>query len=402
MNTSFRKLPLVCLLATLATAFPGLAAASGYGLIESNADGQGAAYAGSGAVAENASTIFFNPAGMALLPGRQAVVSLHAIQYSNKFRGATPEGGDAGGLALVPNFYYAMPISSNAWFGLGVNSPFGLKTEYDPGWAGQVHGLKSDMKTVNINPSIGWRLTDKLSVGAGLDAMYIEAELTAKHPSLPVNTKMEGDDWGYGYNLGLLYAIGKDSRIGVSYRSKIKQRLEGQLVTVPSVSAATPITAAITLPDTLTLSLYTRVSDRWALLADISRTGWSEFQELRVLNSSGATVDNTPENWKDTTRYSLGAHYQMNERTKLRMGVGFDESPVPDAQHRTVRIPDSDRTWLAFGFGYRLNKDDSVDMAYSHLFVKDAPIDSTAKGVTVRGTYKSSVDILGVQYTHTF
>ena len=395
MKGSFRKLPIACLLAAL----PGLATAAGFGLIESNADGQGSAYAGSGAVADNASTIFFNPAGMSLLPGRQVVASLHAIKYVDKFEGGSPNGGDAGGLALVPNFYYAMPISSNVWFGLGVNSPFGLKTEYDPGWAGRVEGIKSDMKTININPSLSMRVNDKLSIGAGLNAMYIEAELTKAVSLNPAfgTSKIEGNDWGYGYNLGLLYEFDKDTRIGLSYRSKVKQKLEGDVTFSAPVAPNGPVTAEIKLPDTATLSLYKKVTPQWALLADLSWTGWSTFQELKVVRTSGATLSTTQEHWKDTMRYSVGAHYQWSDRVKLRMGVGFDESPVPSAQYRTVRVPDSDRTWVAFGVGYTLNKDDRIDVAYSHLFMKDAPIDNPA------GAYNhNKVDILGVQYTHTF
>jgi long-chain fatty acid transport protein len=392
MNTSLRTLT-ACLLAAL----PGLAGASGFGLIESNADGQGAAYAGSGAVAENASTIFFNPAGMTLLPGRQVVASLHAIKYVDKFEGGSPDGGDAGGLALVPNFYYAMPISSKAWFGIGLNSPFGLKTEYDAGWVGQTYGIKSDMKTVNINPSIGWRVNDQLSLGIGFNAMYITAELTNYVNGVAGTAKIEGDDWGYGYNFGLLYEFDKDSRIGLSYRSKVKQKLQGDATFSGLASLNGPVTADIELPDSATLSLYKRVSPRWALLADASWTGWGTLQELRVVRTNGTTLTSTPEHWQDTMRYSVGAHYQWNEMTKLRMGLGYDESPVPNAQYRSVRVPDSDRTWIAFGVGYRLNKDDMLDVAYSHLFLKDAPIDAPA------GSYNhNKVDILGVQYTHTF
>jgi len=389
MNTTLHRFGLAWALAAL----PGLAAASGFGLIESNADGQGAAYAGSGAVADNASTIFFNPAGMALLPGRQIVGSVHAIRFSAKFDDGVAgnnDGGDAGDLSFVPNLYYAMPVARDVWFGLGINVPFGLKTEYDPGWVGRVQGIKSEMRTVNINPSLGLRLNERLSVGVGLNAMYIEAELTG-FAGVPGVLTVAGDDWGYGYNLGLLYEWNKNVRIGLSYRSKVKQKLEGNAKFSVLSAQDGPITASTTLPDTATLSLYARVSPQWALLADISWTGWSEFQELRILRDTGATLTVTPENWKDTLRYSVGAHYQLDDRIKLRMGLGYDETPVPNSQYRTVRIPDNDRTWLAFGAGYPLNKDDVIDVAYSHLFVKDAAMDTPA------GRYKAKVDIVGLQ-----
>lgn len=382
----------------LAIALPGTAAASGFALIESNADGQGAAYAGSGAVADNASTVFFNPAGMTLLPGRQIVASVHAIRVSAKFSDGNPatnDGGDAGDLAFVPNLYYAMPIHRDVWFGLGINVPFGLTTEYDPNWVGRFQGIKSELKTVNLNPSLAWRLSPQWSVGVGLNAMYIEADLTSMTPTAGT-LRVKGDDVSYGYNLGVLWEAGKDTRVGLSYRSEVKHTLQGDITFSGNSALNSGGSADITLPDTWTLSLYHRVSPRWALLADISRTGWASFQELRIVRSNGTTLGVTPEHWKNTLRYSVGAHYDYSDTVRLRFGVGYDETPVPDAQHRTVRIPDNDRTWVAFGIGWRVNRDDRVDVAYSHLFVKDAAINTPA------GTYKSSVDILGLQYTHTF
>lgn len=392
------------LAAALSFVMPAASHASGFSLIEANADGQGVAYAGTGAKADNASTIFFNPAGMTLLPGRQIVASLHAIDISTQFSDGNPathDGGDAGGLSVLPNFYYAMPLTPTLWFGLGINVPFGLKTEYDPAWVGRAQGIKSEMKTVNINPSLAWRVNERLSLGVGVNAMYIAAELTSFAGAAGTLT-VKGNDWGYGYNAGLLYEASQDTRLALSYRSQVKQHLTGDITFSGMPVLNSGGSADITLPDSWTLSLYHRLSPRWALLADLARTGWSSFQELRVVRTNGTTLGVTPEKWKNTFRYSLGAHYQLTARTTLRMGVGYDETPVPDAQHRTVRIPDNDRTWGAIGLGFRINGHDTLDVAYSHLFVKDAPIDNTSNGVTVRGRYKSRVDILGLQYTHTF
>lgn len=388
-------------------ALPGLAAASGFGLIESNANGQGSAYAGASAVAEDASTIFFNPAGMTHLPGRQVTVSIHAIDFHAKFddgNAATNDGGDAGSLNFVPNFYYAMPISANTWFGLGVNVPFGLKTEYDASWSYNTKGIKSDLKTVNINPSLATKLTDKLSLGVGLNAMYISADLTKSLTGSPsVTAQIKGNDWGYGFNAGLLYELDADTRIGISYRSKVKQKLEGD-ATFTALAPNGPVTADVTLPDSLSFSIFKQVTPAVALLADITWTGWSAFDELKIVRTTGAPLETTYERWKDTYRYSVGVHYKLTDRVKLRTGIGFDESPIPNAEHRTVRVPDSDRTWVAFGIGYRLSAADTIDVAYSHLFVKDAPINFTNEGTSslIHGTFKSHVDILGLQYTHTF
>jgi len=144
--------------------FADLGQAAGFALVEQNASGLGNAYAGQAASAQDASTIFFNPAGMTLLPDAQLVVAGHLIQPSAKFSGtfSAPvgggQGGDAGGLAFVPNLYFALPLTSSVSLGVGINAPFGLKTDYDAGWVGRFQALKSDLKTINVNPSIAWKL----------------------------------------------------------------------------------------------------------------------------------------------------------------------------------------------------------------------------------------------------
>lgn len=122
---------------------------------------------------------------------------------------------------------------------------------------------------------------------------------------------------------------------------------------------------------------------------------------LNVVNAAGVSVTSTPENWDDTWRVSVGANWRLNDRLMLRGGIAYDETPVSD-RYRTARIPDEDRTWLAFGAQYRLSPQSLIDVGYAHLFVKDARIDELRTPLTLRGEYDSAVDILSVQLTHTF
>jgi long-chain fatty acid transport protein len=168
----------------------------------------------------------------------------------------------------------------------------------------------------------------------------------------------------------------------------------------------TPVTAGVTLPDSASLSLVHQLTPRLELLADITWTGWSDFDELRIVRTSGTTLGVTPENWSDSYRYSVGANYRLNDKVTLRSGVAYDETPVSDA-FRTARIPDESRTWLAFGAQYRLSDKSALDFGYAHLFVKDARINKAEilTGVdtfTLTGTYNASVDILSAQLTHNF
>lgn len=418
------------LLSAALFAAPIVSHAAGFALIEQSASGLGNAYAGAAASAEDASTIFFNPAGMTYIEGTQIVGALHIIKLSADFNndGSTPatnvlpgptiitrsggEGGNLGGVAFVPNLYYKRDISEALKFGFGINAPFGLKTEYDKDWIGRFQGIKSDLKTVNLNPSLAFKVNDQLSLGFGLNAMWIQAELTSAVNLITSErtSKVKGDDWGFGYNLGAIYQVTPDTRLGLAFRSKIDQHLKGDVrFSVPT--GPTPnsdVMADVTLPETLSLSAFSRLNSEWDLLADVTWTRWSRFRELAVYRENGALLTSTTENWDNTLRYSLGANYHYSDTIKLRAGIAYDEEAISD-RYRTVRIPGNDRTWLSFGAAWNATPNTKLDIGYAHLFVKEPTIDDNQTATTpvpskgrIRGDYDGSVDILSVQLTHNF
>lgn len=395
----FNRLTIGLSLAGLA----GLTQAAGFALIEQNASGLGNAYAGQAASAQDASTIFFNPAGLTMLPDRQLVVAGHLIKPQVEFSGGSTigggDGGDAGGLAVVPNAYFAYRLTPDIHAGIGMNAPFGLKTEYDSTWAGRTQGIKSELKTINLNPSIAWKATNTLSLGAGLSIQYAEATLTNLTGAGLLT--VQGDNYGWGFNLGALWQLSDATRIGLAYRSEVDQKLEGTAEFSVVTALNGPVTASVTLPDSASLSLVHQLTPRLELLADVSWTGWSDFDELRIVRTNGTLLGVTQENWSDSYRYSVGANYRLNDKLTLRGGVAYDETPVSDA-FRTVRIPDESRTWVAFGAQYRLSSKTALDFGYAHLFVKDAAIDNSDNGARVTGKYDASVDILSAQLTHSF
>jgi long-chain fatty acid transport protein len=409
---------------------PIAAQAAGFALIEQSASGMGNAFAGGGAVAEDASTIYFNPAGMTYIQGTQFVSAIHLIKPTAEFTGTNSlgniggNGSDAGDLAFVPNFYYKRDLTDTIKFGLGVNSPFGLKTEYDPTWMGRFHAIKSEVKTVNINPAIAFKVNDQLSIGAGLSAMWAKAELTSAVNFGPFGSgysNIKGDDWGFGFNLGAIYQATADTRVSIAYRSKVDQNLNGDVkfqIPAAAVPFLTPtqklgtadsaVTADITLPETFSMSAFSRIDNKWDVMGDITWTRWSQFKELKVVRDNGLIVGQvaTPENWRNTLRYSIGANYHYSDDLKLRAGLAYDEEAISD-QFRTTRIPGNDRKWVSFGTCWKVSPNSSVDLGYAHLFISDASIDSSkndlnpSKGV-LKGTYDGSVDILSAQYSHNF
>ncbi len=429
-------------IAAALAALTGNAAASGFALIEQSASGLGNAYAGAAASAEDASTVFFNPAGMSRLGGTQVALTAHAIKPSAKFtpnatnagaalQTAGGNGGDAGSTAFVPTAYMAMQLNDQANFGLGISAPFGLQTQYDPNWVGRFQAIKSKIQTVNVNPSLSYRVSDMVSLGAGLNYQQISGEL-----SQAVNysaaafaagggglltaiggagvegvSTVTGSDSKWGYNFGALFDMG-DTRVGVSYRSKINYKLSGSVAftSVPAALAASPklangaVTLDVTMPDSLSFSVVNKVSSQLDILADATWTGWGKFKQLDVIRANGTLLSSTPENWKNTWRVSLGANYRYNEQWLSRFGVAYDQAPVDD-QFRTARIPDANRTWLSLGGQYKVSKADAIDVGYAHLFVSGSSINqnqaATGAGV-LSGNYANNVNILSAQYTHSF
>lgn len=443
MNNTLSYKIVVLVAALAATGSSGTVNAAGFALAEQSASGLGNAYAGGAAAIDDASVQFFNPAALSEVAGAQVALAGHYIKPRGNLSGAsvtrTPGNlsytgtiDDAGVDGFIPNFYYIRDLNSSLKFGLGINVPFGLSTEYDESWIGRYHALKSAVETVNINPALAFKFTDHLSLGAGISAQYIKAELTSAVDSgsllgTPGNQAVDsyayvkGDDWGYGFNLGLLYKPIDAMRLGLAFRSSIKQNLQGEATFTRSAAfnallnainstafTTTAASADIDLPATISLSVAHAFTPRIEVMGDITWTQWSNFQELRIdfANPAQGSDAVTTENWEDTYRYSVGMSYKLNDRMKLRTGLALDETPVPDAQHRTPRIPDNDRTWLAFGLTYTSSSNLSFDFGYAHLFVKDSTIDNTTEGAPFRynitGTYENSVDILSAQLNHKF
>ena len=396
--------------------------ASGFAIIENSASGMGQAFAGAAAVAEDPSTIYFNPAGMMYLEGTQVTAGMHIVDSNAKFKdkGSTPVGGGHGGNAgdtfFIPNFYYVQDFGEKYKIGLGVNAPLGLGTEYNKEWMGRYTSTESELKTININPAISFRANEKLSIGLGMNVQYIEATLKGHiyQGALGMSdgrVKVTGDSWSMGFNGGFIYEVTPATRLGLHYRSKISQTLKGN-VKFENMHALLGgdrkknATARIDTPATFSTSLTHQLNDRLTLLGDITFTQWSNFEELKVEDSNGnPIVPIVEEKWNDVFRYSLGMKYAYNKQWTFRTGVARDKTPIDD-KRRTSRIPGDDRTWLSFGASYSPSTNLTIDVGYSHLWVEDAKIDEEyallKSSGTLRGDYDSDVNILSAQATWKF
>jgi long-chain fatty acid transport protein len=461
----FAKRTWIVSTAITAALTPIIAGASGFALLEQSASRLGTAFAGTAAAADDATTVFFNPAGMTSLKQPEAVVTASGIDIGSEFRNSNSlpafaqplggSGGDAGDQAFVPAAYFVLPAGDALAFGIGVNAPFGLKLSYDDGWIGRFQALHSEIKTLNVNPSVAWRIGERLSLGVGANYQRLDAELTndvnysaviaqgvqqlvlsgqlppatgaaviAANAGRAGGARVRGDDDAWGYNIGALFDLSDQTRIGLSYRSSIEYTVSGSISFAPPTGAdpiangiiaaasapgaplsSGPVKVALELPDFATLSLQHQFTEKYALLADVAWTGWSSVQELRIVRDSGQTVSVTPERWRDTWRYALGGTYAMNDRVTLRAGVAFDETPVPDST-RTPRLPDSDRTWVAIGARWQPSPALLMDFGYAHLFSETVPLDQDADNVAasglLNGQQHSDIDILSAQLVYRF
>lgn len=390
------KLSLRVLPAAILAALSGVAMASSFQLMEQNASGLGVAYAGSAAVADNASTIFFNPAGMTQLPGRQVSLGIAAVGPSYKFRNqgstgiAGDNGGDAGAWAGVPNAYLSWQLTPQLFAGLGISVPFGLGTKYeDSNWIGRFHSIKSEIQTINVNPSLAYRVSDRISLGFGLNYQTAKAEMTTAVSTL------KGDDAAWGWNAGALFTLSPAMRVGVAYRSSIDYKLEGSLNTLPAK-------AKLELPDTFTLSVWEQVSDRWEAMGDLSYTNWSTVDRLNVYSrTSGALLGSENFGYENSWRFAWGAAYKYSDSLKYKFGIAYDRTPVSDST-RTARVPDNNRIWLSLGGQWKPSRESALDVGYAYIYMKDPRIEQVKGTRTLSGRYDNSGHVLGLQYTQGF
>lgn len=410
------------------------AMAAGFQITEHSAKALGRANAGEAAVAEDASVVASNPALMTQLTKPVVTLSGSYIMpnidiegtATNYFvTGASPVytgQNDVAPNAFVPAAYFVLPINELWTFGFGGFGNFGLKTDYNDRILASTLADETDLVTMNFNPSLAYKVDDSFSVGFGLNLVYADATISSSMPAAApapfsgqLLTKLEGDDYGYGWNLGLYYRFSDATQVGFSYRSKVDLTLEGEVDTgiIPQLKPGVPAkfddSVDLTLPALWELALNQKLTDTLSVQASVNRIEWSEFDRLRGNTTLGASILNQEEQWDDSWAYSLGLTYIATQDITLRAGLKFDESPVAD-EHRTLRIPDSDRVWYSLGMTYRFSPNFEVDVAYNYLDSDEADINEGAvikdgnpsPAGQFNGTMKGDADIFSLQASYRF
>jgi long-chain fatty acid transport protein len=420
------------------------ALASGFALSGKSASNTGNAFSGTTTLAEDASVVFSNPAAMQDLEGQQFSALLSTVMPNLRYKdtGSNTISGTTDTSVTdphyIPNLYYVNAISSDVRFGFGIYAPFGLGLDYKDDWAGRYTTIGSDLKIINFSPAISFKVSPATNLAFGIDMQYLNATLKnamdygtacyglegpAPYPFPPGtcagagltpqgndgSQKLTGTSWAIGYTLGLTHDIDEASRFGATFHSATrhdvsgKADFSGQPSLLSTVFTDTDGKLTLILPESLSLGYRRTVSPQLNVMVDATWTRWSRYDELVVDFANSLPTSRTVENWKDVWRLAVGANYQMDETWLLRGGLAYDPTPVPDAQHRTARIPDGDRTWITLGARAKIDSDMNVDLALAYAPDNKYKIDTTdSMGHNIHGEYTSSVTYFIAQLNYKF
>lgn len=399
--------------------------ASGFALNEQSISGMGVGFAGRSSSAEDASTVYGNPAGMSRLKREQITVGAAAVIAKTDISGSSTTNtgsndGDMVPVVGVPMGYYVKPIDDHWTVGFGVYAPFGLKTEYENGFQGRYFAHDSKVEVVTLQPTVSYAFNDKVSIGGGPTFNRIDGTLTSalRNPLGGADGKasIKGDDTAVGYNIGILVQATDKTRLGLVYHSMVDYNLKGS--TKVNLGALNPALGSrdydaklnIKTPESIDASFTHELNDQWTLYGGSTWTRWSRLKDITVTNTGnlgligsgqfGTITEN--QNWHDTWSHAVGASYKVNKEWTLRTGFSVDQSPTNNTD-RSPRIPTGDRMAVSFGAGWSPTDDVTIDVAYSYLKEEAVNVNETSasKGNYV-ARYRNSAHGLGAGLTYRF
>ncbi len=374
----------------------GLAAATeaqagSFGVREQSAVFQGSAYAGE-AAGGDISSMFWNSAATAALPGFNDSENLtgvfgHAKETATDglfVTGLVPNSAEVGQDSILASSYTTYQVNDRLWLGVGLNAPYGFITKPDTNWAGSAFGTTTKVFSLDANPTVAYKLTPTLTIGAGVQVEYFEVRLNHSDFAVPVvgdispSRSVKADDWGVGGTAGVLWDPIPGTTLGLGYRSEVGVDVSGayrrsgffSLPAGVSVPAIYPTASAnLTLPDEVTFSVRQVVNPQWTLLGTVEWQDWSRIGNVGIF-ANGTNLETLNLNYRDGWFFSVGAEYAYSPLLTLRGGVGYERSPVQDST-RDILLPDTDRIHVNIGATYKWSDRIAINAAYSHIFFED-------------------------------
>lgn len=419
--------------AVMAVCAASAAHAAGFMLTEQSAGALGRAYAGVGVDGTDLSGVYYNPATMTLHPGTQIQAGFVAVGLDLAFEGTGPnsdvsENGQYNTQA-IPHGYISHQISDSMWVGLAMTVPFGMGTEYDDDWRFANRGISAEVLTFDFNPNVAWKVSDKLSLGAGMSIQYASADLKMQENArvASIDGEVDADSWAWGFNVGLMWSPLENLRFGLSYRSRINHNADGDFTfdnfkdltngqignmgedaqriwgTLSYLNGQTlDATATISTPAWAMATAAWDVNELLSLYATFRWTDWSSFDTLDIDYTVGTkTVTNK---WEDTYLFSVGADLRFTNWWTFRAGIGYESSPVDDPSYRTSIIPDADRWWFALGSSFQATDNMQIDVSAAWLHGTGERDLYTEEGGNVKAGRFENLDayLFGVQLVYKF
>lgn len=449
------------LLATAMLLAAGGANAAAFQLAEVSTSGLGRAYAGEAAIADNASVVATNPALMSLFKTAQFSTGGVYVDSRINMNGDVGVGASITGAsveitrngsasqrnvvpgAFVPNLYFVAPVNDKFALGAGMNVNFGLKSEYDDSYDAGVFGGKTDLSAINLNLSGAYRVTEGLSLGLGVNAVYAKAQVERNagiiadtvndnqaktalstqseilrdlHKNLPSKDKsvvslQDRAAWGFGWNAGVMYQFNEANRIGLAYHSKVDIDFTDRTATsleAEAIKAGKKGDLTLTLPDYLELSGFHQLTDKLAVHYSYKYTHWSRLTRLYASSENGKKAFDKELQYSNNSRVALGASYNLDEKLTLRAGIAYDQAA--SRHQRSAAIPDTDRTWYSLGATYKFTPNLSVDLGYAYLKGKKVhfkEVKAIAKSVltldtTANYTSQAHANLYGLNLNYSF
>lgn len=371
--------------------------AGAFAIRSQSAYAQGSSFAGI-AAGGSLSSMFWNPANLSEVQGTE-IEAVGTGIFPDVHVKLDPAplgfpGSDEGNIAhnaFVPSGYAAYRLNERIVLGLGINSPFGLVTEYDDGSVLYQNGVagKSEVFSVNINPAVSVEVTDWLAFALGAQVQYFDVRLTRQALGALGISTLKGDDVGFGLTAGIKVSPMPGTEIGLGYRSFIQHDLDGKLDTA-NAGVNDVHYDGVNLPDVVTLGIRQRITDRFRVMAGAEWTNWSQFDTVQI-DDGPAPIDLSFE-YDDGWLFSLGGEFDVTQRASVRAGIGYELSPIDD-NVRSYRLPYNNGILLSAGTSYRFDEHFSFDLGYSFLSVQDMEIlAADAGGREANGPFSGRAD----------
>jgi long-chain fatty acid transport protein len=412
MNTNMKLLVGVGSVLACAALMPQFCRAGGIELYEIATPDVGLASAGYCARAQDASTLFKNPAGMSRLPGSQLEAGLQLTYGNVNFSpnaGSSPllgtdDGGNPVGALPAASLFFTHQLSDKFTVGIGTFSYFGLATSYNSQWIGRYYVQKGTLLGMTLMPAASFKATDWLSIGACLNAMYgylngQVAVRTAPSATGDGQLTLKNHTWGFGANAGILLEPRGGTRFGITYLSPVKLDFSakpgfsnlGPLGGLPIFTSPPQLDLGITVPQSVMFGGYQELNDKWAIMGDVGWQNWEQFGKIDVgVDSSNPQSLTANLQYQNTWHGAIGAQFKASEQWTLLGGFAYDSSAVSD-QNRTLSLPMGQAYRFGVGAEWQVSQVVALDAAYEFMWAGDMPVtqDSAYRG-NVSGSFNNA------------